>query len=432
MGSIVAWCMLEYPSVRVPKILKISSLIGLLALLAYSIDDLALRGNTIAAVLLTSVLLAGTDNWLPHWPGVRLVEKVGDWSYSLYLVHWPLLAFAQIAFLGLVPQHVNIGIVGAALILSCFQYQTVEQRFRSAPGQQQGRFIVALFVSTLAIVVLSLPPVVAAIAPHSATSVDFEHLRRMNVGFDWRCTTGDTTELSEKCSDSVHPKVAVWGDSYAMHLVPGLRQNRETQGSLVQITLSTCNPIKGLTGIHAGIDVARTCVDFNAQALDYIVSSDSIESVILSSPFGYFYGGYSQFWYEGKAIGRDTELATSVLIDTIRIIQRAGKRVVIVSPLPSADFNVGECLEREATGAILFGRKNCAIDVKAHQERMMPVIQALKKVQDETGIKIVWLPDLLCDNVICRTALDGVPLYRDQGHLSYSGSEALLRNLPIF
>ena len=29
-----------------------------------------------------------------------IVARIGDWSYSLYLVHWPLFSFAYIAYLG--------------------------------------------------------------------------------------------------------------------------------------------------------------------------------------------------------------------------------------------------------------------------------------------------------------------------------------------
>lgn len=430
-GSLVAWQMFKYPQTNVPKGIKWVSLLSLLILLCFSIDDVPVRGNAIAATLLTAILVMGRDNWLPRWSLARIIERLGDWSYSLYLIHWPLLAFSQIAFLGEVPRFANAIIVVASIPLAYLQYQYVEQRFRQAPGKRPGGTIALLFVSTLCLVAVSLPATVNFVREGSNTQYDFEEFRRPNFGFDWRCQRGDSYMLPDMCSNSSRPRVAVWGDSYAMHLIPGLLKNEKTKDSLVQITRSKCNPTQGLAEAIVGEKAAKACVDFNAGAIDYILSSNSIETVIISSPFGYFYGGKSPYFYEGGNIDRDPKFAAAIFTETIERFQNAGKSVIIFSPPPSGRFDVGECLERQYTGAITFGRNDCQIDFSSYQTRTGTVVRALESVRKETGVRVVWFSEALCDKSTCRTELDSVPLYRDRGHLSIHGSEVLIGPMRI-
>lgn len=430
-GSLLAWWMLRYPATKVPGLLKIASLVTLAALLVYSVDDSLLRGNAVGVVLLTVLLLAGRDDWLPDWFPFRMIERVGDFSYSLYLVHWPLMAFAFVAYLEQVPQSVYYGIVVVSLLLSYLQYRLVEQRFRYVGQQRPGRDIARLGLATAGILILATPAALLLVRGESAERPDFTEVRRPNTGLHWRCSQRGAFQALPECSESETPAVAVWGDSYAMHLMPGLQLNGQTRGQLVQITTSNCNPALGLTMLLSTLPRAETCIEFNAGAMQYILDTASIEHVILSSPFGYFYGG-KKFLYQGDLIGADHGLAVQALSDTVARLQRAGKTVVIVSPTPSADFDVGSCLERRNTGAIILGRYDCDIRVDTHIRRQTPVIAGLQEVAKATGVQMLWLSDLLCGTQVCQTERDGIALYRDQGHLSVRGSQMLLRDIDIF
>lgn len=58
------------------------------------------------------------------------LEAVGDWSYSLYLIHWPLLAFASLGYGWPLPPLMSLAICFLSVSLAALQYEFVEQPFR--------------------------------------------------------------------------------------------------------------------------------------------------------------------------------------------------------------------------------------------------------------------------------------------------------------
>ena len=76
-------------------------------------------------------------------------------------------------------------------------------------------------------------------------------------------------------------------------------------------------------------------------------------------------------------------------------------------------------------------RESCDIPLLDYVNYEAQIIQSLETVQQETGVKTIWLKDLLCDHEKCKSKLDGTYIYRDGGHLSISGSEVLLGGLAL-
>lgn len=404
-------------------------LAALVVLLAYPQGPSFGTANPVIAVLLTAVLLAMKDDrWLSAVPMTGPVRRVGDWSYSVYLVHWPLMSFAFIAYLGQVPLHISAALLLVSLALGAAQYRYVEQRFRYARADSGSwRILAGLSAATLALVAMTAPIQMRLAEIEASAIADSGAFRKNNLGLDWRCSLGDLSQVEAHCRSGDTPQLAVWGDSYAMHLVPGLLNNPLASHGLVQLTKPTCNPALGLTGIISGnLGAAQDCIAFNDQAFGYLLSSQSIRHVVLSSPFGYFYNGPDRYLFGGEIVDRHPPLAVQALVETLKRLQEAGKVVTIVSPPPTDGRDIGECLERELAGKLLLGRRDCSIDASIARARGQAVTDALRQVGELTGARVIWLWDRLCDEEVCATRLGDVPIYRDMGHLSIPGSKALL------
>ncbi|MFK7976980.1 MAG: acyltransferase family protein [Halioglobus sp.] len=431
-GSVAAWYMLRHPRLGIPPALKWVALLGLVLLMMAPIDSVSLRGDAMLVVVFTTILLLGQDNWLPRNALFGSVQRVGDISYSLYLVHWPLLAFAQVAYLEKVPHSVTYSLVGASFLLALLQYRFVEQRYRQGfSSDRRGALVGGLLISAAVLALFSSPVVLNVVRGTSAADIDFAQYRRSNTGLSWRCQRVDTENPLPECQSSSTPKVAVWGDSFAMHVVPGLMENAATEGSLVQLTLSSCNPALGLAQKIGSVARGNNCNAFNQAAVTAIAGMDSVERVVISSPFGYFYRGGEPYVVQGEVVERDPELAIVALRNAVTVFEEAGKSVLLISPPPSGGFNVGECLEREATGALILGREDCRIPVSDSEWRLRSIMYGLNKVVESSNATLLTLSDLLCDDTACATTLDGVLLWRDSMHLSYEGSRKLLQDVPL-
>ncbi|WP_439106127.1 acyltransferase family protein [Congregibacter sp.] len=431
-GSLLSVWMLRNPTFSIPRQIKWISLIALFALLAISVDGDHPRGDALVAVLLTCVLIAGQDNWLPQFPLVEWVKKVGDWSYSLYLIHWPLLAFAHIAYLGNVPSSVRYGLVFSSLILSFAQYRYVETPFRVSQRSRNYRSLRTFVAMTTCVLLVAAPPATQSLGLRDVPGPDFQQIRRKNFGLHRICVLKPPFAIPGRCKTDPNPKVAVWGDSYAMHLVPGLRENPATSDSIIQLTRSGCTPATDLAHLTKGTAQARQCRRFNARALRYILESPSLKYVVLSSPFGYFFDSGHRLLIQDEMVPYSKHLVVADLIATIDTLLEAGKTPLIISPPVFAGYNVGECLEREMTGALILGRDGCKLPLEFHLARQAPVINGLNEVSKETGIKILWLSDLMCEGKSCQSKLGNVPLFRDRGHLTDEGSKLLLKNADLW
>lgn len=64
--------------------------------------------------------------------GSRPMVFVGKISYSLYLVHWPLIVFAKRAFPNADKEIAALVIFAMAILLAWLNYKLIEQTFRYA------------------------------------------------------------------------------------------------------------------------------------------------------------------------------------------------------------------------------------------------------------------------------------------------------------
>ena len=110
---------------------------------------------------------------------------------------------------------------------------------------------------------------------------------------------------------------------------------------------------------------------------------------MISSRFGYFYGAKGQYSYEGCIIDRHPDFVAVIPTGTIKTVQSAVKPATIFLTPSLADFDVGECLDRQYTGPIILGRHDCQIDFNLHKTLSSPATQLLQSVQEKTGIAVV-------------------------------------------
>jgi hypothetical protein len=341
-------------------------------------------------------------------------------------VHWPLFAFAYLSYLGDVPTVVKVILIVSSILLGYIQFRYIETPFRI--GIFKNLFSSWKVTVTATVFLLAIP--VTTAYNSTDTEDEFSYVRRINIGIGEKCrgTFDENGELKSACILDRKPKIVIWGDSYAMHLVPGLSLKNK---SLAQITKSVCGPIMGIAPIIGKYDSvwAKSCLEFNDLALDTIKAHPSITHVVLSANFSNYLksGQFNYLTHEGLTEA-SYRLFINAFQNTILELKKLGIVPVIFSPLPQTGFNVGECLERMFRSALLL-RENCNINYNEAQKYQNIVITSLKEIENIADI--VWLKDYLCKEQECLAEINGTFIYRDKGHLSIDGSIMLLKNINI-
>lgn len=288
---------------------------------------------------------------------------------------------------------------------------------------------------------VSVTPIAMYLGP---PQIDFNDLRRTNYGFHETCQSSTHFVASPLCKSDGIPNLMVWGDSFAMHLVAGL-ETEWRRGGVIQATKGQCGPFLGLAPrqiVMPGrandfIDQtwAEGCIGFNQSVLDFLKRTPSIEIVVLSSPLAQYLTleNYEHVIQRGEgysSVPVTTDRALSALRRTVQEIRMLGKKVILFAPPPSSNFNIGGCLERQLSGAVAFGgRHECKINYAEYISARAAVLEFLKSFELETQTGVISFDPWLCDLISCKTILDGTMLYRDSGHLSYSGSKVLARKM---
>jgi peptidoglycan/LPS O-acetylase OafA/YrhL len=432
LGSLLAWATLHQHVPILPPWTRRAAA-GLLVLLFVApTDPVHPRVDAMLVVFATTIALAGSAEWLPKGALTQAVARVGDWSYSFYLIHWPLLVFAKLAFLDIVPWPARLAVVIASLGLAALQYRYVEQRYRHSWRQHRVKSFGT--IAALSVVVLSMP--IGAVALRGISEWrDLSYLAEPNHGLSRQCAEGGALASATSCSTQSNPRVALWGDSYAMHLVPGMLQMPEiAKGGLLQVTKAACAPVMGVAALDGNYDEkwAARCLAFNEHAMAMLESNPSITHVVLSSPLqGYLNYGELKLYMDGQALTARREQVVSAMVQTVRRLQAAGKRPILIAPPPTMGFDIGQCHSRQLAGLLVLGRKSCDFDLADRNAYQRGIPEGLAEVARRTGVPLLDFDWVICPNGLCITDAGGAVLYKDHGHLSVRGSRYLVPRLGL-
>ena len=425
-GSLCAWLMLHQPSFTIPAWLKTISVITLLVLCGVNITPQHPSIEGVFIVLATSFILLGDDKWLVNHKVIKTVERIGDWSYSVYLVHWPLYAFAFLAYVEQIPVWVSVLLVPVSIGLGYAQFRWVETPFRK--GQFQHIFANWYTVAGTTALVFLLPVLIAT--QRFEPLPDQAAMPTTNYGLSEVCDNGFDKDgtLKVQCLSDGKINIAVWGDSYAMHLLPGIVKNHS---GVVQITKSVCGPLIDIAPIYKNYlePWANECLEFNNQALNYISSHSTLTHVVLSSPFHqYMNFENGQMLTPNGLVQSSYERLLEGLANSIEKIKQLGLTPIVISPPPKSGFNIKDCLDRKYSSALLL-RNGCNVEMQEYQAHQQTVNQLLSQI--ESKAKVIWLDKLMCNQQYCETDVEGTYLYIDSGHLSAKGSQKILGQLDL-
>ncbi len=349
---------------------------------------------------------------------LKPIAGLGLISYSLYLWHWPILAFFKF-HAGDEPGLVSgMLLVGAAVVVSALSWRYVEARFRRqgpATRRSELRSIAAGLLVLAGLAGLGFGLDASGGLPGRASASFLQAQAALNDA--WRGTkgclqgpglapAGVQCRFGDPAPDA--PLIALWGDSFANHHGPALDAiARETGYGLIQMTKAS----GFLREPGASAFASREASDrdtFRTQTLAALLADPRVRIVVI--------GG---LWVPDDTL----PAAMAALKQAVIQLTAAGKRVILVGPPAEfGDAGGGRCIIRKRFLGL--DESACTTPAAAAAARAAPVEAGLQAVAAAVpGVQLVLPRTAFCDATLCRPTLPNGDLgYIDVGHLNTLGS----------
>ncbi len=388
----------------------------------------------LGAVLLIHTGGGGRPTLVARVLGMRAPVFIGLVSYSLYLWHWPIFAFARYRLMRDLSAGEGLALCAVALLAAVATWHFVERPFRQPHGHGAGPGRVRLFVdATLCIAVavtfggylyihrgvperLPEPVRAAAMAAFDVNpDSDACHNRSPErVDKDQVCVLGGGSA----------PSFVLLGDSFADALVPGIDAAARDAGRTgFVITKGGCPPLLGVGN--------PACQKFNAAVLGFLARHEHIDTVVMMARWSGFAEG-SRFGEDRPKLSLTDDLSGEPSPEENRRVLTRGferslealapRRIVIIAFMPEQPVSPPRAIamaRQLGTGGTI------GVDRATYEQRQGHVRALTEPLTQRGNVSLIDLGLALCDADHCPGERDGVVLYSDDNHISRSGAVML-------
>ena len=359
--------------------------------------------------------------------GARPMQFIGTISYSLYLVHWPVLMLAKTAAgeRNPLPLYVTLGLALLRVPLAWLSYRFVEEPCRRARWQWaiKPRRVIGLAVAGSASCAMVTGAAYGASQvrpqdggvvaetfvprdpPSSVTAIPSNMRPGLGDALDDLaeihtngCTliSGQSDPADCVYGDADAPRVVLFGDSHAAQWFPAIHAWAEKAGYAVEVQAKNACSALDLTMVRTGVPFTE-CDEWRAAVVERIAESNPALVIMSNRERSNFIreGSVTEGWMEG----------------TRRTLDVIDAPVLVVTDSPNLGFEPTTCLSANVR------------DVDACAAERSRALNAERKdlerdVVTAAGASWVDLNGFLCDEELCRPILDDVLVYRDSNHLT--------------
>ena len=215
---------------RIWKILRIINLVAVFALVIILFGPISINlknSSIFASVFTLFIIIFKSLDVLPNFL-IQKLEWLGDRSYSIYLIHMPLLYLAKYSPVTQIGNGENLIVqstiaVVASVLLGALSYSKIENRYRDRGKNYVKRFADTLKVSIFTFVVpLILMLTIIGFSGKNATILTKNRFDNGLCKF-WTPTFDENIRSRFlKCNSKFGPAIVVLGDSHAMNIYNSL------------------------------------------------------------------------------------------------------------------------------------------------------------------------------------------------------------------
>lgn len=361
------------------------------------------------------------------------VVKMGKVSYPAYLWHWPIIVALNI-YIVEISFWSGLGVVVGTFVLSFLTHHYFETPakiilsydFRKASFL--GFIIPASFLLLLALLIMNFD----GLPNRFSQSLALKNKAIMSLpGLErGRCNEGNVLNplSADDCilgvnRDSVD--FLLVGDSHANHftgMLDEMAKDARLRGYDITQSQTIYFPDAKFFYLKDGKMVESVNFIKRNQVLTKIIQNGKFEKVILAGTFPYSINN-GDYRLDAKVIDKEVTVFKKQFIKSIEIILKSGSTPYIINDNPAFKKNIHKCeILNERFGLT----ENCTLSRSDYLEQFAPwseFVDELLSLFPE--LRFIDPNKVFCDEQFCKSELNGVPLYRDSGHLNQMGSRLI-------
>ncbi len=350
-------------------------------------------------------------------------QKMGAWSYSIYLWHWPLVV--TVYYFSLNDLFVYLGIL-LSIFFGFLSNRYIEKiQFQNEFGSLSGYLkckpvYMALIVSLAGTVVYGKGGFIH-LAP-----VEYRHLIDNLTPSPNRekCHLHEYEEPDKACEYfGENISWATIGDSHSTEIAYALAEKlKNTNTGLKQFSFSGCKPS------YKEAESFSECARWYNESVEYISNNKNIKNVVLSHRLFSLLAEESTNDYPASsnpAITDETVRILKHLDELILLFASTKENVYVFYPIPELHQHIDRLIDSAFKSKKNFNNIS-GTDVGWHEDRNEYIINHFDNANYPDNVHLLDPKDVFCDKQQCYAVKDGDPLYFDDNHPSILGATRLV------
>lgn len=419
------------------------TIVALLALLSSFIIINAAQGFPDVWALLPTFGTAGLiiGGLKTHALTPFLVNPFMRWhgrvSYTLYLVHWPVIVLFDKIFedVGLVPRLAIL--LAVSYTLTYLIHTFIEMPLRYQKAEDRNKTSKAVLVCSPGIILAAIIALADGLPnrlSENARIINNYKQHEIKAADLPRCIPQKHIPMPDR-SGICEIEFSKPGRSFLLigdsHLKMAAKETSATflkhgfsKGYLISLR-NYCPTIIGVRAI--GYKRLKEC-DKHLLEISKTIHDLKPDHIVMMSRLITFGGNLKETFLNSNPDTRLRDMITNEMVDfktTLRKTIEALPNVdiTIMGPVPEQPYMVPNKMVQKA----MQHQKPTPLSRSAFEERHKTVLAALEDMP--SNVRVVYPHEILCDEDICHHAQGSIPLYFDDDHLTHTGSMLIQ---PIF
>lgn len=377
---------------------------------------------TILPVIGTAIVLFSNCKCSNENISNKLLGRIGLWSYSIYLWHWPIVVFGN--RIG-IENWLYIGFP-ISIFVGYFSYKYIEIKALGV-SLRSGKNRAAGLISIFAIALL-IPS--TYIYVNKGLIERFSDKNRVIYETMEHSPTRNSCHINKyrgpefSCQSKDNSSWATIGDSHTVELAYTFAERLKltSKESLQQFSFSGCRPLL------SEIKYKNKCAQWYRDSIDYIEKKESIKKIIIGHR--YMEGFYSIGSSGSRFINTEkAKLTLRSFDDIVGRLSASKDKVYIILPIPEIERNINSLsMKNDILG---LGGDIVGVSREKHLNYNLMVMEHFESANYSDNVYFIDPTSVLCEEDDCYAIKSGISLYFDDNHLSLSGAKKIAETIPV-